>query len=290
MNNIDLSATKVFGIIGSPLAHSLSPLMHNIILKESGINAVYLPFCVKDRLEAVISGAHALGIKGLNITLPYKHEVLNYLSEVDAEACEIGAVNTLVYQTNGYKGYNTDICGLRKSVTDSEIDIKNRPVVILGAGGAARAAVYVCIGLGAAEIVIANRSFNQAFLLQKKFKKYLNIALCNLSEVTAVVKKYQKNSAVIFQTTSVGMYPDNDKCIINNRELYEHCCMGVELIYNPLRSRFILNMENAGKRVINGLDMLVNQGILSWERWNQGMKVSENTRKQIKLSLEQFLK
>ena len=75
MNNIDLSATKVFGIIGSPLAHSLSPLMHNIILKESGINAVYLPFCVKDRLEAVISGAHALGIKGLNITLPYKHEV-----------------------------------------------------------------------------------------------------------------------------------------------------------------------------------------------------------------------
>ena len=99
--------------------------MHNIILKESGINAVYLPFCVKDRLEAVISGAHALGIKGLNITLPYKREVLNYLSEVDAEACEIGAVNTLVYQTNGYKGYNTDMCGLRKSVTDSEIDIKN---------------------------------------------------------------------------------------------------------------------------------------------------------------------
>lgn len=292
---------RVFGIIGNPIGHSLSPVMHNIISRESGVHALYVPFCVKSSLEAAINGAYSLGIRGLNITLPYKKEVLKYIHDIDSGAYALGAVNTLVYGEKGYKGYNTDFYGLKKSVIDHSINIEDQHVIILGTGGAARAAAHVAISLKAESITISGRNAGHAVLLKEELKNYIKntgtyvktyINSCSMELMQKETRSYDdkdSNGYIVFQTTPVGMYPDINGCIVEDKGFYKKCKAGIELVYNPLKTRFIISMEESGKTAVNGLDMLINQGILSWELWNDGMTVNSYIRKKIKLELEKLL-
>ena len=169
--------TEVIGIIGHPIEHTLSPVIHNTISSETGRNAVYVPFHVygegdsaadKSDIESVVKGAYKLNIKGFNVTVPYKSDVIPYLSDIDPLAKKIGAVNTLVRTEDGYKGYNTDMPGLYMALQKKGVKVEGSDAVVLGAGGAARAVLAMLINYGAEKIYLVNRSFDKAAALAEE--------------------------------------------------------------------------------------------------------------------------
>ena len=161
---------KLAGIIGRPISHSLSPLMQMTIAKEMGIDFAYTAFHIEESLEEAIKGAYALGISGLNITIPFKQEVISHLSELSDEAKIIGAVNTLLRINGGYKGYNTDVYGIKMALEKADINIKKKDIVLLGAGGAAKAVLYVCAKEGVESVSLISRDPNKAKLLFESVK------------------------------------------------------------------------------------------------------------------------
>ena len=155
--------TKVYGIIANPVEHSMSPVLHNLYGEQTGVDLVYVPFKVKEEaLQKAVEGAFALNVQGMSVTVPHKQAVMPYLAEIDTAAADIGAVNTLVRTDSGYKGYNTDVPGLLRAVREEGIIMQGRKCIVLGAGGAARAASYMLAGEGAEEIWILNRSLDKA--------------------------------------------------------------------------------------------------------------------------------
>ena len=162
--NID-GKTRLIGLIGNPVEHTLSPVIHNGISERMDISSVYVPFKVeKEGLDTAIKGAYELNILGMNVTVPHKNQVMDCLVEVDEAAKRIGAVNTLVRveELHGYKGYNTDMLGLRRQIQEDGIKLKDNTVVVLGAGGAAKAVVYMCLLEGAKKIYLLNRTIQRA--------------------------------------------------------------------------------------------------------------------------------
>ena len=155
--------TRTLGLLGDPVEHTMSPLIHNTLSEKLGLNNVYVPFHTKaENLEAAVKGAYALNILGLNVTVPHKNEVMQYLSELDEGGQAIGAVNTLVRTENGYKGYNTDMMGLLREVRSYGVELDGQDVIILGAGGAAKAVAYMCVSNGAGHVYILNRTVAKA--------------------------------------------------------------------------------------------------------------------------------
>ena len=151
--------TVLCALLGNPTEHSLSPLIHNSLAEAIKTDMAYTTFCVEnDRLGEAVAGAYALGIKGMNVTVPYKEAVMEHLVGVDPIAKAIGAVNTLVRTDGGYYGYNTDILGFIRELNEFGFDIKDRDVVIFGAGGVARAICFACAKEGASRIFILNRT------------------------------------------------------------------------------------------------------------------------------------
>ena len=137
--------TYTCGLIGNPVEHTMSPVIHNTLAQKMNLNMVYVPFLVQQDLAAGVKGAYALNIQGLNVTVPYKSDVIEHLVSIDELAKSIGAVNTLVKTEGGYKGYNTDMTGLYRAMTSYGIKIEGEEIILLGAGGAARAVAYVCV-------------------------------------------------------------------------------------------------------------------------------------------------
>ena len=265
------ASTSVYGIVGNPIEHSLSPLLQNALAKEMNIDMSYVAFHVTDNIKAAIEGAYFLGIKGFNVTIPFKKDMLNIVSDIDERAKKIGAINTLKKVESGYKGYNTDILGLNHSIKSNGMSIHGKNVIILGAGGAAKAALYLSIEEDAKSITIINRNVKRANELKRN------------SEIL------EHNDYFVFQTTNVGMYPKIDECIIDDAGFYEKCECGIDLIYTPFETVFIKNMLKANKKCINGLDMLILQGVASFEIWND-IKVDNTVVKKVKVLLTEKLK
>lgn len=280
----------VCGIIGNPIGHSLSPLLHSILSEGMGVDMVYVPLYVRENLKLAIEGAYALGLEGMNITIPYKQEVIPYLVEVEKNAQRIGAVNTLKRTQDGYIGYNTDIWGLKKALEKSGISLKNRHIIILGAGGAAKSVYMLAILEEAASITIINRSKkNIKRLIQDiPFSKNMQLQGYTLEELDILGLPY--DNYIAFQSTSIGMYPNNADCIINEREFYKKCEVGIDLIYRPAQTKFMKYFKEEGKLSINGLDMLLYQGVLSWEIWNMGYQVKESVIEEARKQLKKALK
>ena len=155
--------TRICGLIGNPVEHTLSPVIHNTLAQRFGHNLVYVPFPVEaGRVTEAVAGASALQLLGLNVTVPYKGEVIPCLCEVDSLAAAIGAVNTLVAAPGGFKGYNTDMEGLYRAMTTEGIRIADEEIILLGAGGAARAVAYLCAVKGAKRVYLLNRTVEKA--------------------------------------------------------------------------------------------------------------------------------
>lgn len=260
--------TRTCGLIGNPVEHSVSPVMHNFMAEKLAIPMTYVTFHVQTGdLEAAVKGAYALNILGCNVTVPYKSDVILYLKEIDSLAEKIGAVNTLVRVDGGYKGYNTDISGLLRAMKDDGIDISKEEVIILGAGGVGRAVAYMCAANHAKKVIIFNRTADKAKLLAQEINEKLATDVVEgkaLEEYTSLCK----SGYLAIQSTNVGMYPNVEHAVIEDEEFYRKIKTGYDLIFNPWETKFMKLVKANGGQAYNGLKMLLYQGIDAFELWN----------------------
>lgn len=287
MKEID-GKTRTCGLIGNPVEHTLSPLIHNTLAKRRGHNLVYVPFEVGEgRVNEAVRGAYALNILGMNVTVPYKSEVIESLVEVDTLAKQIGAVNTLVRTDAGFKGYNTDMSGLCRAMESEGIRIKGEEIILLGAGGAARAVAYLCAAHNAAKVYLLNRTLKKA----QKIAEEVNGAFEKDIIVPMLLSDYVKlpeRKFLAIQGTSVGLAPHDEDVIIEDAAFYRRIHTGFDLIYKPFTTKFMRLVEEAGGEAYNGLKMLLYQGIDAYELWN-GIKITEEEADEVHEKLRQAM-
>ena len=266
--------TAVCGLIGHPVSHTLSPLIHNTLSQLLGIELVYVPFEVApERVKEAVEGAYALNIKGLNVTVPHKSAVIPYLSEIDPLAEKIGAVNTLVRTADGYKGYNTDMPGLYRELQSEGVEIAGRDVILLGAGGVSRAVAFLCAQYGANRVYILNRTIEKAQEIAKEVNQSFGRE-CLVPMMLSAYREIPEGKYPVIQGTSVGLAPHEDQAVIEDPEFYKLVETGVDLIYRPAQTKFMKLAKAAGAQAYNGLKMLLYQGIIAYELWNE-IQVSE---------------
>ena len=279
--------TAVCGLIGNPVAHTRSPLIHNGLAKELSVNLCYEAFPVtEENVGDAVKGAYALGILGLNVTVPHKERVIPYLKDMDGLAKKIGAVNTLVRTTDGYKGYNTDMPGLYRAMLSDGIKADGEKVIILGAGGVARA-VAVMLADKAEQIYILNRTLEKAEKITLEVNSYCDRKIVEAMEL-ADYKKLAGSKYLVIQATNVGMHPDCDRTPIEEDAFYEMVKAGYDLIYNPAETLFMKKVKAAGGEAYNGLKMLLYQGIIAFELWT-GTKVADEVANKIYQKLKESM-
>lgn len=272
--------TRICGLIGNPVEHTLSPAIQNELAGQMGINMAYAPFLVETgRLEEAVKGAYALNLLGLNVTVPYKSDVIPFLKEMDPLAARIGAVNTLVRTEGGYKGYNTDMPGLYRAMLSDGVNPEGRKVLILGAGGVARAVAVMLAEKKAKEITILNRTMERAWKIAEEVNGYEGRELVKALPLQEAVRLPDTDYLVI-QASSVGMYPRQEEAIIEEKSFYRRVQIGYDLIFNPMETKFMKLVKGEGGQAYNGLKMLLYQGIIAYELWN-GVSVSERLAGQI---------
>lgn len=249
---------KVYGVIGNPIEHSLSPVMHNAVFKKLGMDAVYLPFRVTpEEVEDAIKGAKSLGFAGLNVTIPLKEKCTEFV-ELDENSKEIGAINTIDFSCNRIRGYNTDGIGAKRALEERIGEIKRKSVLIIGAGGAAKAISFYLKKDGA-KIIIANRTEKKAINLAKKLKAEW-IPLENL-------KERLKETDVLIHATSVGMYPKEGSTLVTADMMHPDLAV-FDIVYNPIETKLLKEAKKARLRcIIDGIKMLVHQGAASFKIW-----------------------
>ena len=260
--------TRVCGLIGNPVGHSISPVIHNTLADITKTNMVYTTFKVdKEDVAKAVEGAYALDILGLNVTVPHKQSVMDVLVDIDPLAKAIGAVNTLVRKDGGYKGYNTDILGLKRELEDESISLCGNNCIILGAGGAARAIAFLCAQSGANKVYMLNRTIEKAKNIAEAVNGYFN-KQCVIPMHMDGYKSLTGSGYSVIQTTSVGLYPNVGDTAIEDEEFYKLVGAGVDIIYNPSTTKFMEKCRKAGKPAYNGLKMLLYQGVAAYELWN----------------------
>lgn len=284
---------KVLGLIGHPVEHSISHIMYNAAFEYMGLDNIYTLFDVsKNNLPNVIKGAKSLCIMGFNVTIPYKTDIIKYLDVVDGLANAIGAVNTIKFEnivgedTNNNnnnlnhdnhnilaKGFNTDGIGDLRAISEVS-SVKDKKILILGAGGASRAVAFQLAISGVEDIVILNRTEKNANILVKgienslsSFENFKN-PIANLSSGSLNnIKNEIKNSDILINTTSVGMYPNINQNPLVKNDLMHSDLIVHDLIYNPLETGLIKEAKISGAITISGLKMLLYQGVESFKIW-----------------------
>lgn len=262
--------TRTCGLIGNPVEHTMSPMIHNTLAEQMGYDMVYVPFRVaQGQLADAVKGAHGLNLLGMNVTVPYKQDVIPYLAEMDPMAEKIGAVNTLVRTQAGYKGYNTDMTGLLRAMESDGVTVCGMDVIILGAGGAGRMAAFLCASNGAKSVHLLNRSVDKAERVAKEVNAGLGtscvaaMALGGYGELLREDRRY-----LVIQSTSIGLFPDTDSAALEDAAFYRHISAGYDLIYNPWETKFMRLTRAAGAPAYNGLKMLLYQAVEAFELWN----------------------
>jgi len=262
--------TKIIGLIGGNIENSLSPLIHNQIIVKHFLNFCYLPFQVAETdLGKAIQGIRALNIRGINITFPYKEKVIEFLDEVEESARRIGAVNTIVNNKGILTGYNTDVAGFKKSLQDNgKFVIEEKKAVVLGAGGAARAVTYSLLEEGIKEINIFNRTLVKAEKIKQDFSSFFSRSSINIfSFEQKDLKDKIKEANLLVNATSIGMASQLNNTPLPDEKLFHPNLLVYDLIYHSAKTIFLKQAERAGAKIINGVPMLVYQGIESLYLW-----------------------
>ncbi len=267
MREID-GHTRTCGLIGNPVEHTLSPVLHNTLAGHTGQNLCYVPLKVENGcLEAAVKGAYALNFLGTNVTVPYKSDVIPYLKEIDPLAKQIGAVNTLVRIDGGFKGYNTDMPGLYRAMLSDGVTIEGEKVLILGAGGVARAVAVLLADKGAAEVILLNRTVEKAQNIADEVNALTGRDFARAMANADYDKLPAGEKYLVIQATSVGMHPHDEDVVIADETFYERVHTGYDLIFNPSKTRFMQLVEQAGGKAYNGAKMLLYQGVIAYELW-----------------------
>ena len=255
--------TGLYGVIGFPARHSLSPAMHNAAFKALGINAVYLAFEVHpDKLGEAIEGTRALGISGLNVTMPHKEAVVRFLDSLSGDSEEVGSVNTVVNRNGKLEGHTTDGIGARRAL-ERVIEPNDRRILIIGAGGAGKAIAYELAKDN--EVVVLNRTVERARALER-------FGAIGDSLNRANLVKYIEWAEILINATSVGM---NSWEMPVPGELLNEKLVVMDIVYKPLKTRLLREAELRGCKTVDGLWMLVYQGIESFRLWT-GLEPDEN--------------
>lgn len=264
--------TKILGVIGHPIEHSLSPLMHNAALTKLGLDYVYLPFPVApENLTTAIAGFASIGVVGFSITIPHKQAILPFLSEISPIAQAIGAVNTVVNKGNKWLGTNTDVEGFIAPLqTTYHQDWSQKKAVILGNGGAARAVVAGCIQLGLAEIHVVGRNLQKLQVFKQSWQNSPFADKFQVHEWTELPNLLHQANLLV-NTTPIGMYPHVEQSPLSSQEMsyLPGDAIAYDLIYIPKPTKFLHLAQKQGIVTIDGLEMLVQQGAAALKIWLQ---------------------
>lgn len=275
--------TAIYGVIGNPISHTMSPYFQNIFFSSSGLNSIYIPLhiCDESKLETAIRGLAACGIKGLNVTIPYKEKVLTLMDSIDEAASVTGAVNTIIFDGGKLHGSNTDPEGFGCDFSIcTGANMEGINVLILGAGGAARSVAFEFARSGAANIYILNRTYEKAeslaAFINKSTGKNIVRAVKNVERWTDL------NHGIpgyIVNTTPVGMHANKfqeggEIPLSNIWPGFKYGQTGYDLVYRPADTVFIKSAGNKGCKAFNGLGMLIRQGAGSFKLWT-GIEINE---------------
>ena len=269
--------TELYGVIGNPVRHSLSPMIHNGAFRRLGWNAVYLAFEVKN-IEEALRGMRGLGVRGVSVTIPFKTEVLPFLDKIEGLAKKVGAVNTIINRRGRLIGYNTDCEGALEAL-EEKMDLRGKRVVLLGAGGAARA-----IGFGLKErgvpLIVVNRSKERGWALSKELR-------CNYLPISSLarMKEEELETDILINATSLGMVPREGETPIPKKFLKKGMVV-MDIVYEPLQTRLLREAKEKGCVTVDGLEMLIRQGMAQFEIWTgRRLKIGE-IRKDLRRALE----
>jgi shikimate dehydrogenase len=255
--------SNIYGLIGEKLGHSFSPQIHNMIFENINPKAVYNLFEIKkENLEKAVEGLKALEARGVTVTIPYKVEIIKYLDEISPEAERIGAVNTVDFKNGKLIGYNTDYYGFGETLKKTAIDITNKSAVILGTGGASKAVVQYLIDNNIGELIYVSREPQKV----NNLGDFKVISYEQLHEL--------ENKDLIINCTPCGMYPNVENSPVSKGILREFS-VAVDIIYNPLETKFLSDARELNLKTINGLYMLVAQAAAAQEIWH-GIEISDN--------------
>ena len=258
--------TQLCGVIGDPIEHTLSPIMHNAAFEALELDFVFLAFQVKAaEIGNAINGMRALNIHGLNVTMPHKDLVIKYLDQVDPTAKTIGSANTILKRDSRLLGFNTDGVGALNALEQNGVKPKGKKVLLLGAGGAAKAIAFT-LSQETDELVILSRTTKQATdlaaLLKQKFNKKIEAGTLSSS----TVKNNLADADVLINATSIGMEPNTDKTPIELEWLKPNLAV-MDIVYNPIETKLAKDAKTAGAKVVSGIEMLIYQGAASFEIW-----------------------
>lgn len=260
--------TKICGLIGDPVEHTMSPAMHNAAFEELGLDYVYLPFRVgAGELKNAVTGLKALNVRGFNVTIPHKISIVPMLDEIDAIAGKIGAVNTVVNEGGRLTGYNTDAAGFLRALLEKGVDPGGKNIVILGAGGASRAISFIMADSGA-KLTVLNRKeeLDWAVELARHIREDLGTDARALELTPDNLSGAMAKSDILVNATSVGMMPHDDASPVPAGLLGPGLTV-FDIVYNPVRTKLLRAAAEAGAGIIDGVDMLAWQGAMAFEKW-----------------------
>ena len=265
---ITSAKTKVCGLIGDPVEHSMSPVMHNAAFRELGLDYLYVPFRVKkEEIGKAIDGMRALNLRGLNITIPHKVAIIPLLDELDPLAEKIGAVNTSVNNDGVLRGYNTDASGLLQSMWTNGIEPRDKNIVIIGAGGASRAVTFI-LADKKARLVILNRiqELDWAKELASRITQTFRQKIEALELTRENLAKVLNKADILLNATNAGMSPNTEETPVD-ADLLRPELVVYDIVYNPSKTRLLREAEMINAKTIGGLDMLTWQGALAFQMW-----------------------
>jgi len=258
--------THTFCLIGHPVEHSMSPTMWNPALQELRLEYVYVAFDVPpDQLKEAINGIRALGIKGANVTIPHKENVMRFLDEIDPFAQKLGAINTIKNEDGYLKARNTDADGARKSLLDAGCTISGKKILMIGAGGVARALCFV-LSEQAEKIVLLDIIEEKANTLANEVKEKMNADVIGKISNESTIEEDLKSADILINATPIGMHPKTDTTPVPKKFLHPDLFV-FDVVYNPLETKLLKEASELGCETLSGLDMLVNQGVIAFEWW-----------------------
>lgn len=269
MANRIQATTKLVGLLGYPVKHSMSPRMHNTAFDALGLDYVYMAFEVKEgQIKDSLDALRTLNAEGCNVTMPHKKSVMKYLDEISEDAKIIGSINTVKNNNGKLIGYNTDGIGFIKALEEDSVEYTDKKIIIAGAGGAARAVATQLAFEGAREIVIFNRTLSAAEEITENINK--NITGCKgrafeLKEHE--LKKELKDASILVNCTSLGMKETIDQAIISSSDVLHKNLFVADIIYDPKKTKLLKMAEEVGCRYMNGLMMVIWQGAVAFKIW-----------------------
>ena len=264
---MDISGkTRVCGVIGNPIKHTLSPTIQNAAFNHLKLDFVFLAFEVKAvELENALRGMRGFGIHGLNVTMPYKNKVISYLDELDSPVQFLGSANTILNEDGKLSGFSTDGVGARNALKENGIDLSDKKVLLLGAGGAAKAIAF-SFAQEAGSFCILNRDSEKAIMLAYALNHIFGTKIAGGALSSSAVQKNLQDADIVVNATSVGMHPHVNQSLVAPQWIKPNLTV-MDIVYNPFETKLAKDAKAAGAKIISGVEMLIYQGAASFKIW-----------------------